>query len=72
MKKGRSIQTAGFLFIAVLILFISAFYAYPSLRNKRETNSENPIAVRLWHVDSFEGGKGSRSAFLKRRAAEFS
>lgn len=37
---------------------------------------ENPAVVqggilRLWHIDSFEGGKGSRAAFLNRAAMQF-
>lgn len=37
-------------------------------REKKETQSETTRVVRVWNVDTFEGGKGSRTAFLGKVA----
>lgn len=45
-------------------LFLSAFfYAFPRLTEK-PTEEKMIGAVRLWNVDTFEGGRGSRTNFL--------
>lgn len=58
------------------VCFLSAFYAFPYLRARgggQENNvgADRPAVLSLWHTDTFEGGKGSRAAFLKRVAAEY-
>ena len=58
------------------VFFLSAFYAFPALTLHGETNEgENPAArpvvLSLWHVDTFEGGKGSRASFLKNAALSY-
>ena len=58
----------------VLVLFgLSCFlWVIPPLLNVEATKqSQTPIILTLWHVDSFEGGVGSRADWLKKRALEF-
>ena len=57
--------------LAAAVLFC-AFAAYPALTaiGKNEPAAYEGI-LRLWHIDSFEGGKGSRASFLGGVAKEF-
>lgn len=56
------------LFIVILCFFV----AYPVLtKASEETEKEYAGVIRIWHVDSFEGGKGSRAAFLNSVARAF-
>ena len=49
------------------VVFAVAFYP----RSKEEGKSEEvKKVIRVWNVDTFEGGKGSRTNFLKRAAAK--
>lgn len=50
-------------FLAVIILLAAAFYP----KKKSEEISCKKV-VRVWNVDTFEGGKGSRTSFLKSAA----
>lgn len=56
---GKIIKT-GLPFLLVAALFFACAF-YPS--EKEETPVRQ--VVRVWNVDTFEGGKGSRTAFLK-------
>lgn len=48
------------------------FYAYPALTGREEEKTPSPpLVLSLWHVDTFEGGRGSRAAFLKRAASAY-
>ena len=60
-----------FWFLIAFSLIVScAFYAFPS-RFEKGREKEPTGAIRLWHIDSFEGGKGSRASFLKSVANEY-
>ena len=55
-------------------LVFAFFFALPKAgfsERKLAGNADYKCIVNLWHVDSFEGGVGSRAEFLLRRAAEF-
>lgn len=53
---------------ALILALILTFAFYP--RGAKEGKSEEiKRVVRVWNVDTFEGGKGSRTNFLKRTAA---
>lgn len=56
------IRAVPFVLIAAVI-FSVAFFPHP-----KEAKAEAKRIVRVWNVDTFEGGKGSRTAFLKRTA----
>lgn len=51
-----------FLLLAALVLSV---LIYP---RGSPTEASQSIVVRIWNVDTFEGGKGSRASFLKRVA----
>ena len=53
--------------IVLAILFATIFY--PSARSEGK-GDEVKTVIRVWNVDTFEGGKGSRTTFLKRVAAK--
>jgi len=65
MKKivnGAGRVLAFLLCLAVIL----AVALYP--RKSEEAVGTEKRVVRIWNVDTFEGGKGSRTAFLKRAA----
>ncbi len=54
-------------------MILTLFAAYPATSGKTEAPvapSEYAAALTLWHVDSFEGGIGSRADFLSSALAE--
>lgn len=59
-------------FLTIAIVIVSIFFAYPKLTTKSEVV---PIGVkyilRIWNVDTFEGGKGSRTEFLNSVAKRY-
>lgn len=54
------------------IVLTACFVAYPTLsvRGERETKRYSGI-LRVWQIDNFEGGTGSRAAFINRAARAF-
>lgn len=54
---------------ALVVALIFAFAFYPRAR-KEGKGEEKKRVVRVWNVDTFEGGKGSRTSFLKGAAAK--
>ncbi len=53
--------------LILAVIFTVAFYP----RTKRESRGETvKKVIRVWNVDTFEGGKGSRTNFLKQAASE--
>lgn len=70
--KRRRISTAVLsLALAALAAFCFIF-AYPALS---DAHTAEPLGytgiLRLWHIDGFEGGMGSRASFLARVAGDF-
>ena len=55
----------------MVICAYALVWVLPSFFTDRVTAQEKEIILSLWHVDSFEGGKGSRAAFLNRIATAF-
>ena len=60
---GVALRIVPFALIAAVLLSV-AFYP-----KKKEAQGEQKRVVRVWNVDTFEGGRGSRTSFLKRVAA---
>lgn len=58
--------------LILAIVTVSVFFAYPALTEKEQAEAEgvNDI-LRVWHIDTFEGGKGSRASFLGAAAKKF-
>lgn len=69
MKTERILKIISLVLGASLTLF-SVCYLFIGAKKTQKPHSE-PLVLRLWHVETFEGGKGSRSAFLKRVAKNF-
>lgn len=61
--------------LCLLVCAIVAFAclaAYPACNARQEQLPQAYKGVlRVWHIDSFEGGTGSRAAFLRSAAREF-
>lgn len=58
--------------LAPLIIVLFAVFVLPHYAADIKSNTPPSAKIaELWHVDMFEGGSGSRSEFLKRRAIEF-
>ena len=55
-------RAVPFLLLAAVVLAVSLF------PRQSAAEGESVRIVRVWNVDTFEGGKGSRTAFLKRAA----
>ena len=60
---GVALRVVPFALVAAVLLSV-AFYP-----KKKAAQGEQKRVVRVWNVDTFEGGKGSRTSFLKRVAA---
>ena len=52
--------------ICIVLIIISPF-----LIPQEQIKTEKSIILTVWHVDSFEGGKGSRYSFLRNVAIDF-
>lgn len=59
MKVRKILKTVLPLLLVALLFLVCAFYP---VRREEETARR---VVRVWNVDTFEGGTGSRTAFLK-------
>lgn len=71
-RKGKIIGNICAWCLLCAVALLSVFYAYPALTSEKETkNNERPVVLSLWHIDTFEGGKGSRANFLKNAATAF-
>lgn len=58
------------------VLLLSVFYAFPALSSgadgaEKTDKNARPVVISLWHIDTFEGGKGSRATFLKNAALSY-
>ncbi len=71
MKKIRIVESAVCFLLAGALCALSVLYAVPALRRKTSAASPRTGIVRLWNIDTFEGGKGSRTAFLNRVSAAY-
>ena len=69
MKKfTRLFALALCVLFPLLCLLYVVFYVFDAAGREEEPTK---AIVELWHIDSFEGGKGSRAAFLKRTARKY-
>ncbi|MGN0823324.1 MAG: hypothetical protein ACI4NG_06090 [Candidatus Gallimonas sp.] len=58
----RLIRVTAFLLCGAVLLAVGL---YPK---ESTATATEPVVVRVWNVDTFEGGKGSRASFLKKVA----
>ena len=58
-----------------LLCFISAILAFSSLiifyPREKQVETAQKTYIELWHIDTFEGGVGSRRAFLEKAALSY-
>jgi len=67
----RLLKIFSFILVFVCII-ISVFFAYPALTNLNQKKIESKTQIiRIWNIDTFEGGKGSRASFLNWVAKQF-
>lgn len=58
--------------LAALIVLLCFAFALPALKGKtKQENTAFQGVLRVWQIDSFDGGTGSRGAFLKTVAKQF-
>ena len=62
-KWKKIIPSIGYLLLAAAVVLAAAFYPEPHPQEEAERK-----VVRVWNIDTFEGGKGSRTSFLKNAA----
>ncbi len=68
----KRLETPFACLVMACIVTVAFVFAYPSLnaQSLHEAPYQTGI-LRLWHIDSFEGGTGSRANFLSSAAKEF-
>ncbi len=69
MKKIKGVIVYLVIFLVFLTSFFSYKYVNKQIMNKQK---EYKCVITVWHVDTFSGGTGSRSAFLRQVATSFS
>ncbi len=58
--------------LAAALIFTCLFFVFPSLPyGKAEEDGTQKVVLRIFHVDTFEGGRGARGGFLSKIASRF-
>lgn len=69
MKNARQIVSSV---LALAALLFCTLFVFLGGNGKTQPQEEQYGGIlRLWHIDSFEGGKGSRASFLNRAAGKY-
>ncbi len=69
---SRPLRTAGLCVLLAASILLCVLFACPALAAKKTRQAQGYTGVlRLWHIDTFEGGTGSRASFLDRAARQF-
>ena len=69
MKIVKVLKGLAWWVVLIAVLAFSLCFALPSFF-KKEQATDYKTVVTIWNVDTFEGGKGSRTAFLNAVAKE--
>lgn len=67
MKIIKVLKSFAWWIVTVATLAFSVGYALPNLLKKESAKAQKSV-VSIWNVDTFEGGKGSRTKFLNEVA----
>lgn len=68
----RKLKSALLYCLLAAVIAVGCFAAYPALTSRAERGAAPYGGIlRLWQIDSFEGGRGSRASFLNRAARIF-
>ena len=71
-KCPRRVCTAILCAVLCAVVLAVCFWVYPAANAEDEREPvEYGGILRLWHIDSFEGGKGSRASFLRDVARDY-
>ena len=57
--------------ISGVVLIIVSFVSLKLLDKSQTLNNEKSLILKVWHIDTFEGGKGSRYNFLREEGSAF-
>ena len=68
MRKFKRFLRASVRAFPFLLLAVAFFTVLLFPKGEKQTESAAPRVVRIWHIDTFEGGRGSRASFLKDAA----
>jgi len=71
MKLKKTLKFLLPVFIIILVAFYLLVLFPPFLKGEIKAKEQAAEIIEVWHVDSFEGGSGSRAEFLRSRASEF-
>lgn len=72
-KISKKVGTSVLCLMLAGIVLAACLWVYPAANAERERSPEQYGGIlRLWHIDSFEGGKGSRASFLRGVARAYS
>lgn len=58
-------------FLLVLSVFLVPVFLIPQINKNTQRTNPKEVFLELWNVDTFEGGKASRGAFLEKQAVNF-
>jgi len=64
-------KTATTIAVSVLSAVIICVAIFLPIKDYNSANSQNYEVLTLWHIDSFEGGVGSRASYLRKVAEQF-
>lgn len=64
-------RIVSFLLSLFALLFCGFFALFGKNTSKPSGEKSYSGILRLWHIDSFEGGKGSRASFLNKAAGKY-
>lgn len=71
MKKFKRVLKPLICF-ALCIMFIISFACLAARNESGDAVEESNPVLRIWQIDGFEGGKGSRADYLQKTGDEFS
>jgi hypothetical protein len=72
MRVLRFIKKFVWWGVTLALVFVCLFAVFPRLPyGEAKEKRKNPQVIVVYNVDTFEGGKGARGAFLGRLATEF-
>lgn len=72
--SGKKTLRAAAITLCIFSVLFTALYGAAAIQNENKVlnQAEYQGIITVWQIDSFEGGTGSRRAFLAARAKEFS
>ena len=69
IKSSLLKRIASFTAVIAILIFVPIMFA---IRQGNAKTEQTDLILNVWQIDSFEGGRGSRTAHLQKIATEFS